>query len=280
MKIHEEIIQAFLRGDDLEKYKEHWIYRTAGQGEEKNKTVFALPDPAKRDTAAEIYEEVVACVRRFEPYNLPLWNALIPDWPDLLDRVDVHLIAGLPEPNDATVLPGPDGTNAIILDLACWTQYAGSITAEELARNIVTHEGMHICIGSRFPQIDRDYEQGSYRVQLDSLVFNEGFAHLVSYSPSIDETDWTGGKLPDIKRHSLSVLKKALGETDGKKQAVFLHDAVFGDYYSKFGCMIGMLYLADLYRNGGMDGLQREFSLGYPGIVDRILQHYEAEGTL
>ncbi|WP_177199375.1 hypothetical protein [Clostridium frigidicarnis] len=40
-----------------------------------------------------------------------------------MERVEVYLTIGLPEPNDETVIKSPLGNNVIVLDLGCWTKY-------------------------------------------------------------------------------------------------------------------------------------------------------------
>ena len=59
----------------------------------------------------------------FQPFNRELWDILFQNWRLVLERVEVYLTIGLPEPNDATVIKSPLGNNVIVLDLGCWTKY-------------------------------------------------------------------------------------------------------------------------------------------------------------
>ena len=80
-----------------------------------------------------------------------------------LQGIEVYLIVGLSEPNDAAVIKDPSGKNVVILDLGCWKKYLGHTDITKLFRNLLTHECCHICIQNSNPIIDKDYEDGSYK---------------------------------------------------------------------------------------------------------------------
>lgn len=272
--LHTEIIDTYLNGNNIEKFKNHWIYNTVGQGDSKDKNIFTMPSMEDTAIVRKIYIEAQNCLADFKPLNSELWSCLFPEWKRILDNIEVYFIVGLPEPNDATVIPDPSGKNVIILDLKCWVKYYKKTNITDLIRNLITHECCHICIGKMFPQIDSDYENGTYLEKLNSMIFNEGFAHLVSYNQNICSVDWHEKKLTEVKEKSLSKLKSAVLENDTSKQNDYLYTAMFGQYYDKFGCMIGMLYIADIYTSHGKNGLKNEFTLGYKTIISRILKYY------
>ena len=68
-------------------------------------------------------------------------------------------------------------------------------------------------------------------------------------------------------RESVSIkLRDTFDETNEEKQSKYLYDAIFGNYYDKFACMAGMLYLANVWAKGGIPALTREFSKSYKGF--------------
>lgn len=275
MILHTEIIDSYLKGENLDKFKDFWIYSKLGEGENKGKNIFTMPLKENVETVGKIYDEVKRCLYDFKPFNSEIWDLLFPDYRDFLGSTNVYIIVGLPEPHDATVTSDEDGKNVIIFDLNCWVKYYGKMNIENLVRNLVTHESCHMLIGKAFDSIDSDYENGTYLEKMNSLVFNEGFAHLVSYSENINKVDWHEKKLLDVKQKSLSTLRKAFLENNISKQNEYLYNAMYGKYYDKFGCMAGLLYLVDIYTKRGKDGLSCEFHSGYKNIISRILNYYK-----
>lgn len=266
MILKTKIIDAYLNREDVEEFKEHWIYSSIGQGEFKSKNLFTIPSKEMYEQVREIYKEIEKEILNFEPYNIEIWSSLFPNWKDYSKEIEIYLIIGLPEPNDATVIPNLEGKNVIIFDLGCWVKYLGKVNIKELVRNLLTHEICHILISKNIPEIDFDYENGTYLSKINSLVFNEGVAHLLSYNANICDVDWRGNEHTNIKLKSLLKLKEALSENNIEKQNTYLYDAVFGDYYDKYGGMIGMMYLADIYIETGVQGLVNEFKAGYKDI--------------
>lgn len=274
MNLNTQIIDSYLAGENIDKFKDNWIYTSIGQGEFKNKNIFTKPSFENQKDVKKIYDEIKQCLISFEPFNKELWDILFKNWVSMLEKVEVYLVAGLPEPNDASVIKSPAGNNVIILDLGCWTKYLGRTDIKELIQNLFTHECCHICIQAYNPIIDSDYEDGSYLTKLNSLVFNEGLAHLLSFCKNIDSYDWNNSKISEVKSKSLLIIKEAVEETEMEKQNSYLYDAVFGNYYDKFGCMIGMLYFSDVYQKLGSQGLLTEYTNGHKNIISKILNFY------
>lgn len=274
MNLNTQIIDSYLAGEDIDKFKDHWIYWNVGKGEYKGKNVFKKTPYENRQNIQKLYTEVKQCLVHFEPFNRELWDILFQNWTSILEEIEVYLTVGLPEPNNAAVIKSPLGSNAIILDLGCWTKYLGHTDITRLVRNLITHECSHICIQSSNLIIDRDYENGSYLMKFNSLVFNEGLAHLLSFCENINNYDWNNSKIIEVKSKSLSKLKEAIEECETEKQNSYLYDAVYGNYYDKFGCMIGMLYFADIYQKSKSKGLLNEYIAGHKNIIPRILNFY------
>lgn len=274
MKVDTHIVDSFLAMENIDKFKNYWIYKTIGQGEFKYKNVFSKPSSAAMEDIQMIYNEIKQCLLDFEPFNRELWDILFPNWVSLLQNVEIYLIVGLPEPNDATVIKNPSGTNVIVLDLGCWAKYLRNTNITQLVRNIITHEFCHICIQGENPAIDRDYENGDYLTKFNSLVFNEGLAHLLSFCENINNYDWNNPKISEVKSKSLLRFKEAIVESETEKQNSYLYDAMFGNYYDKFGCIIGMLYFSDIYQKYKSQGLLDEYTAGHKDIIKKILNFY------
>lgn len=277
MKINSEIVDAYINEGDVECFRNHWIYNTIGQGEYKGTNIFISPNNNKdnRTFVAELSGKIKNIVKDFSPWNLEIWTELFPDWNNILRNIEIYLIVGLPEPNDATVAVNPEGKNVIILDLLCWKNYE-NMNVSDLICNLLTHECCHVCIASKYNKIEYDYDNGDYQTCFDSLVFNEGFAHLVSYCADISKVNWNAQKFFYIKENALSLLKEAYECLDSNQQKKYLYNAVFENYFDKFGCMAGMFYFLDVYLNNGTKGLKRAYESGYNGIVERIISSRNA----
>lgn len=276
MNLETQIIDSYLAGENIDKFKNHWIYWTVGQGEFKGKNIFNKPSSDNIENVQRLYDEVKQCLVDFQPFNRELWDILFQNWRLVLERVEVYLTIGLPEPNDATVIKSPLGNNVIVLDLGCWTKYLDHTNITQLVRNLITHECCHICIQKYNPIIDKDYESGNYLMKLNSLVFNEGLAHLLSFCENINRYDWHNNKISEVKSKSLSRLREAIEESEIEKQNSHLYDSIFGEnYYDKFGSMIGMMYFLDVYQKSKSQGLLDEYIAGHKNIISRILKIYK-----
>lgn len=275
MNLDTQIIDSYLAGEDIDKLKNHWIYWNVGQGEFKGLNIFNKPSLENSRNIQRLYDEVKQCLINFEPFNRELWDVLFQNWVSILERVEVYLTVGLPEPNDATVIKSPSGNNVIVLDLGCWTKYLGHTNITKLVQNLITHECCHICIQAENPIIDKDYESGNYLMKFNSLVFNEGLAHLLSFCENINRYDWNNNKISEVRSKSLSKLKEATVESETEKQISHLYDSMFGNYYDKFGCMIGMIYFSDIYQKSKSKGLLEEYIAGHKNIISRILDFYK-----
>lgn len=273
MKINTEIVDAYLQAQDMSRFSSMWFY--VGQTEQGARNLFQTPpdDDAKRQAVLQIREEIVRHVRTFTPCNAQIWDALFADWRRFLDDVALDLIVGCPEPNDAFVLQGPDGAHHMFFDLLCWQKYLGALPLADLAQNLLTHELFHVMVAKRYPAIEPAEEQGAYPERLDAIAFNEGFAHLVSYQRrEIETVSWSGEKCNDLYVRSAEKMRAALREKDPVQQARYLYEANFGDYYSKYACMCGMVYLGRQWQTGGLPRLKELFSQGYHGFAKKCTE--------
>ena len=71
------------------------------------------------------------------------------------------------------------------------------------------------------------------------------------------------GVLGDIYVQSKRKMKLALMEINPKSQEQYVNEANFGNYYEKYACMSGMIYLAKELKLGGYARLKALFDQGY-----------------
>lgn len=271
MRIDSTIVQAYISGANLCKYKNEWFFSGSTLDVDLGKNIFTLPpdDDSLRESVRNIAQCFRRVVEKFEPVNRPIWDALFPDWQEKETVVD--LIVGFPEPYDAVTMKSPDGQTHLIFDLICWNKYGSMANFNEIIRNLLTHELTHFLIGCYYPEADAAVESPNYLTKLDAYTFHEGFAHLISFNATeIDNVDWHSAQLEKVYSSCKERMRAALAETDPEKEKQFLYDAICGKYYEKFACMCGMLYLANQWETKGMDGLKTAFS-DYHGFAAKTL---------
>lgn len=264
MIINTEIVDAYLNGEDMSKYSSLFIYKQA------DRNIFQEPEKDKVEVVSKIKDEIINHVKDFVPCNKRIWDTLFIDWQNDLDNIVLDLVVGCKEPNDAFVLKDLNGRHHMIFDLLCWEKYVGKISLSKLSQNLLTHELFHVLIGKYYTDIEESEQFGNYRDKLDAITFNEGFAHLVSYNQQeINSVEWE--KLEDIYIQSINKMKLALMETNPQSQEQYIYEANFGNYYDKYACMCGMIYLAKEWQLGGYARLKELFDQGYHGFARKCI---------
>ena len=232
MKLDTSIIKDYLSGNC--EYKNHWIFRSI---DENGNYLFDCPSDEDKDTVQTALKDVLITLDGFNPYNSELFQRLFPKWREVCDTLNVVFAVGCPAPYDAMVREH-NGEEFIIIDLIRLMSYG--MEMKSLITPFFTHELSHICIHKDFPGM---IEADDYRKKLENIVFDEGFAHLLSFRSNIEQVDFT----PFIKDHyqkSCCKLREAICETDTSRQAACLADSNEGNYWDKYGAISGMLYLA------------------------------------
>lgn len=230
MKLDTSIVTGYLQG--REEIAGHWLFTSIREGEH----TFDRPAPARRVETEALLRQIEQVLADFTPCNAARFGALFPRWRELAAETNVLLAVGCPAPYDAMVRE-KDGTQYIIFDLIRFLDYR--LKGEELVlliRRLVTHELTHICLGADYPAAPADY-----RGKLGYITFNEGFAHALAYAEDLDRCDRAAlaGHYPDARR----ALKKALAETDPRRQEENLQKCNAGRYWDKFAAISGKLYL-------------------------------------
>lgn len=274
MKIEDKIVKTYLQGGDVSEFQNEWYFTNSSVVQNIGKNIFENPvfNDENKEKVKLVYETIKNIAVDFIPTNKAVWNVLFPNWKEALDDVYVDCIVGFPEPYDATVERDNNGKRHIIFDMVCWAKYVGKGDIDVIAQNLLTHELCHILIGQSIAEIDDDLENPDYGICLDAVTFHEGFAHLVSYeAQEIDEVDWHTETFEKVREKSKNRMKEALLETNKKQQEQNLYEALCGNYYDKFACMSGMLYLEKVWENGGNQALKEVFDEGYHGFAKKTI---------
>lgn len=271
MRIDSTIVEAYISGANLCEYKNEWFFSGSTLDVDLGKNIFVLPpdDDSTRESVREMEQRFRRVTENFEPVNRSVWDALFPGWQEKQAIVD--LIVGFPEPYDAVTVKSADGKTHLIFDLICWNKYGSMTNLNDVIRNVLTHEFTHFLIGCYYPEADAALESADYLTKLDAYTFHEGFAHLISFNcAQIDDVDWHSAQLEDVYSSCKEKMRTALAETNPEKQAQFLYDAICGNFYEKYACMCGMLYLANQWEAKGIDGLKSAFS-DFHGFAEKTL---------
>lgn len=176
---------------------------------------------------------------------------------------------------DALALQDESGRPIAVYDIGNWLPYQNMVISD-VVNNLLTHELCHVCIKAVFPDLKKVYMSGSYIEVLDAIAFNEGFAHLLAFeNKDISQVDWKSEKFKKVFVDSIETMKRAILEEDTSKQKQYIQASNTGSYYEeKFGAMVGMLYLADVWLNNGIIGLKKIFDEGYSNFVSKAIMNY------
>lgn len=110
MIINTEIVDAYLNGEDMNKYSFLFIYRQA------DRSTFQEPEKDKGEIVSKIKDEIINHICDFIPCNKRIWDTLFKDWQNDLDNIVLDLVVGCKEPNDAFVLKDHNGRHHMIFD--------------------------------------------------------------------------------------------------------------------------------------------------------------------
>lgn len=267
MRVKSEIINDYIDGRNVSKYKDEWFFKYDGH---------AFKEPSykveHREAVRRIFEQIKNSLDNFTPCNIEVWDKLFPNWREIICNVSINLIVGFPEPYDATVLKGVDGESNVILDLGLWTRYEGKCDIKGIVHNLLTHELCHVCIGKTISGIDDDIESDDYLINLDANTFHEAFAHLISFEDkAINEVQWDTEDWVIVKEKCRIRMKEALVESNPDKQQEFLQEGFCGNYKGKYAAISGMFYLVDCWMLEGLDGLEEVFKVGYLGFSEKTV---------
>ena len=113
MIIDARIAEAYISGEDLERYKDDWIYYCFGR-----QSVFESSAPESRGWVSELYKKIREELENFAPHNEETVKKLFPQFDRVTGGCTIRLAVGFPDPYDAMVLEH-DGQPCLVFDLYC-----------------------------------------------------------------------------------------------------------------------------------------------------------------
>lgn len=258
MNIKDKLVRDYLQNKLQSEDNTCWIFSNIRVGE----YLFEAPSYTEKHHVEKILVIFQYVLLDFKPLNDSIFEELFPTWRKLLKEINIILSVGCPNPYDAFTRTY-EGQEYLIFDLIRFNEYKKmGYDIELVIRQIITHEFVHICINNRYPKATNL----NYREELEYILFDEGFAHLLSFKEDILDYDFDElikTKLPN----SISIFKQALVETDLEKQKILLEEADSGSYWDKFAAISGKLYLAK-----NINQLNKLYCLGPKQFMQLIVE--------
>jgi len=259
MIINDEIPVKYFNKVEPKKYSEHWIFHNIQKGE----CLFEPPTYEDEMLVKEVYEKIKYSLNQFEPMNEKLFKKLFPEYNKILDKTDVMLVVGCPNPYDAMVRTY-NNRQYVVFDLIRLTEYFKSgYKLDKLINQLLTHEFAHKCLAEDY----KFNENLTYNEELNYITFDEGFAHLLAYKDNIESYNFFTSDYMDKYKSAKKMLEKAVNEKDLDKQKEFLYKANAGDYWEKFASISGKLYLGS-----NIEPILNIYKKGWQNIIYDILQ--------
>lgn len=255
----DSVVSAYLAGD-IDAVRESWAVQSMPP--------FSLPpeDDATKSAVDSTRNLVMAFAKDFLPANAFAMDKLFKGW--RRKGIRVSLIVGCPQQYATFTAVSPDGTNTFVINILSLANYGiGDEVLSDNLRDIFNHEFIHILMKERGLGAARGED---YLSTLDSIAYNEGFAHLLSHeSRNIRKVDWKAERTEhfDPCRNQLA---EAMEEEDPEIQSLNILKSDTGYYYDRFAAASSMLYLSRIYDRKGVRGLKRELSRGPKNICRRI----------
>jgi len=221
MIIDDSMVQAYLAGRLC---NDHWIFDLHG---------FNEPDSGNQQAVEKLLARMKENLLSFTPEKYKEIQLLFPDFDEIRSHVSIIFCVGLRQPYDA-IVRSHNGKEFVIFDLINIGNNADTSTINGL----LLHEILHICLHEKYAYEDNV----SFLDKMDYLVFDEGFAHALSYFEYFP--DFKYDSLAEERYlKSLELLERALVETNGEKQEEYMMMANTGNYWEKFGAISGKMYL-------------------------------------
>lgn len=253
MIIDSSIVDNFINDNE---FGGHWLFNSIEEGQH----IFDKPRVSLKPAVIGVMYEIKRILEEFVPLNCALYRGLFPAWQSIMNEAKVLLAVGCPPPYDAMVREH-DGEDYVIFDLVRFNMYKEEgYDLANLARGLITHENAHVCLHGRHRPMESDYIS-----KLKYITFDEGFAHLVSFTEDVMSYDFTE-LISKYYSKSLCRLKCALNETNAEKRSSILIEANSGSYWDKYAAVCGMLFLAQN---------KKHLVEIYEGGVDRMFAHMD-----
>lgn len=254
MIIDDRILKDYLNGNNIESYKNYWIFKCF-----EEHTIFEMPDSMYIEWVSKLYDKLKEQILNFKSRNSEAVKILFPNFDEIAANYIIMLVVGFPDPYDAMVLEH-NGKEYMVFDLIQFGK--DSLNEDYSCHRVLTHELIHMCLHKYYPVP----ENPTYIDDLNYTAFDEGFAHALSYPEDIASfafDDFLEQKFNKAKE----TLKSAIKETDQTKQAEYRKSADTGNYWDKFASVSGKLFILknlntiqEIYHNGWFDFARRIIS--------------------
>ena len=202
MIIDTSIVDEYIKTKSVDNIKEHWVFSLIEDG----KYLFNEPNKKYIKEQEEILKLLIKYIKDFKPNNIEVWQHIFGKYKISNDK-KILLIIGSPNPYDAMVREDLKGNKIIIFDVEQLRAYNMTFNKMvSMIQNIITHEMAHILIDEDFSL----YNKNSSNFELlKQQMFDEGFAHYISYS-NLEEIDWNKPRLQQCKIEAYKRLREKL----------------------------------------------------------------------
>lgn len=237
MKIDTSIIDNYLDNKSVENFKNHWIYNKIVEG----KYLFSSPPIEYIDKHIEIKKLLVKTLEDFKPIRQKEWEEVYGNNYDFSEDTNTMIIIGSPEPYDAFVRSDDEGNKVMIFDVERLRGYYDFI--EKAVKILVNHELSHI----KANKIYNFYNEGiSNKEKLKQLLFDEGFAHYLTYSHLNDLNDQE--KYLQYRSNSYEKLYDVIKSEITQE---VLDEGNSGPFWDKYISISGYFTIFDYIADGG-----------------------------
>lgn len=247
MIINTEIVDNYIKFNNLKSSNNHWIYSAITPGS----IMFEEPKNIPTNDIVEVKNEIIKILEDFNPINDSLWKQIFNSDGSINENQEVLIIVGLPEPYDAVVRPNLDGDNVIVFDVVRLIKYGN---LERIIPAIVTHEVAHILIDKKFNLYKEDLDT---LTKLKQLMFDEGFAHYLTFEniQSMDMED------DDMKLKRANAFRKLKEVVQKEITEDILDEGNSGAFWEKYIAISGFFVIVQYMRDNG--DITKLFNQGY-----------------
>ncbi|WP_425449263.1 hypothetical protein [Dethiothermospora halolimnae] len=241
MGIDAKIIDSYLEEKSLDKVKNHWIFHSISP----SKYLFEEPLLEDYGLIKNTYKQIKKAFKTFKPLNLKLWESIFGQYEGIPKTVSIYLVVGCPDPYDAMIREDNNGNLSMIFDLAILSKYTKEPSkVYELILQMITHELTHVYINNDYKDKTKNL---SVHEKMKYIMFDEGFAHFLSYKKEVLTIDWEDENLIRKKKKAYSTLDYEMNNFIGENEKDLLERSNSGPYWDKFGALSGLFIIADYY---------------------------------
>ncbi len=247
MIINTEIVDNYIKYNNLECSKNHWIYSAIVPGSIK----LEEPKNIHMKDIVNLKKQILYLLENFKPINYALWQQVFANDDIVSDKQEILVVVGLPEPYDALVRTNLKGDNVIVFDVV---RLLGYNKLDRVIPGIVTHEVAHILIDKKY----RLYTDGiDLFTKLKQLLFDEGFAHYLSFENIVDFDDEDKDSL-NFKMNAFTKLNEIV---NGKISEEILEEGISGPFWDKYIAISGFFTVIEYMKEYG--NISELYNKGY-----------------